>query len=792
MMVTRLLPVDARRWAIAATCLVVWLALGQLCLKATSQDALLGLRASEQQAKLVISWVQPAGSAWDAGIRRGAVVTDINGRAVTPPTSPAAVAGATSVRVRSQTGRMIPASVDAARSVSNGRRFSFLVLAAWFMAVGVAIFLLGMDLITGYIILGLSLSSAVALVAGIATPFGASWTLAIEHVAVISFAASVFLLFLAFPVNHLTRRWGRAAAACCLGVSAVLVGLYAWVVIFDPAAFEWLLPTELALMGVDFIAAGVVAISALVQKSAHQTARPALAIVALGMLAGLAPFYLLIIVPPLFDIKPLATVDSAVISIVLIPIGLGTAVLGWQFSDITRLARRSFVALTVWAALLSVYALGLSLFYHAVIGPNWHLSVLPWSVLAVLLIASTFPPAQYYLRCLLERFLFHDVYDYAAALEQLSNEIVHLHGVEAIATHILRRLMQLLDLRWAAITLGSSEEPQAQYCCGDRAPHALPASASHEALTANISAEGSDPTQLFIPLTSESEFVGTLAVGPKRHDTELLHDDRLLIATVAPLVGTALQNALLTRSLERQVAALAEREHELAALTTRLMEVQEDERRRIALDVHDDPLQRAILLKREMSDVSSCPQCLRSRQGVEEIGFSLRAICAGLRPPMLDDLGLIPALEWLVSDLSARSELAASLIVECESPIAFGRLQADLEVALYRIAQEALTNCLKHAYANQVWVVLGRDERRVWLRIADDGKGILSNAAPASTPDSSPHLGLLGMRERVRPWNGRVSVESAARGGTRVVTEVALRGTDEHIQPTMAYQSAHR
>ena len=99
-----------------------------------------------------------------------------------------------------------------------------------------------------------------------------------------------------------------------------------------------------------------------------------------------------------------------------------------------------------------------------------------------------------------------------------------------------------------------------------------------------------------MPLVADGLAIGTLAIGPRRHGVELLRDDRRLIITLAPLLATALQNSLLVQLLESQVAVLADREHALAALSTRLMQVQEGERRHLALDLHDDPLQRTIVL----------------------------------------------------------------------------------------------------------------------------------------------------------------------------------------------------
>jgi signal transduction histidine kinase len=244
----------------------------------------------------------------------------------------------------------------------------------------------------------------------------------------------------------------------------------------------------------------------------------------------------------------------------------------------------------------------------------------------------------------------------------------------------------------------------------------------------------------------------------------------------APVAAAALQNASLLRRSTTLAAALDERERDLAALTARLTGAQEEERRRIALELHDEPLQRAILLYRGISAAPEHPQAQRWLADVEEIVTSLRATCNGLRPRVLDDFGLVAGLEWLVNDARARSDVDIGLttaIADAASP--GGRLPAELELALYRIAQEALNNCLKHAEARRVSVTLWRAGGPIRLTVADDGKGFEETRRGGG---AGAHLGILGMRERLRPWNGFVTVGAGPKGGTVVVAELTLEGGD--------------
>jgi two-component system sensor histidine kinase DegS len=143
----------------------------------------------------------------------------------------------------------------------------------------------------------------------------------------------------------------------------------------------------------------------------------------------------------------------------------------------------------------------------------------------------------------------------------------------------------------------------------------------------------------------------------------------------------------------------------------------------------------------------------------------VRRLAVELRPAALDDFGLVPAIERLRDIVEEQSDLS----VDVESDLAGDRLPTDVETALYRIAQEAFTNVLKHAAGSRVAVRLSRREDTVTLVVHDDGIGF----DPANVRDGS--LGLLGMRERVALLGGRLSIESSEGAGTMVKAEVPVR-----------------
>jgi signal transduction histidine kinase len=141
---------------------------------------------------------------------------------------------------------------------------------------------------------------------------------------------------------------------------------------------------------------------------------------------------------------------------------------------------------------------------------------------------------------------------------------------------------------------------------------------------------------------------------------------------------------------------------------------------------------------------------------------SLRAICGGLRPPTLDDFGLAVALETLVANLRARAE-KMDIQYEPADDLLDVRLPPDLEIALYRAAQEGISNSLKHSASRSIRLVLERRANGIELAVSDDGSPRPASTAASSADVVSGGYGLAGIRERLAPWRGTVSLEHADR-----------------------------
>jgi two-component system sensor histidine kinase UhpB len=209
-------------------------------------------------------------------------------------------------------------------------------------------------------------------------------------------------------------------------------------------------------------------------------------------------------------------------------------------------------------------------------------------------------------------------------------------------------------------------------------------------------------------------------------------------------------------------------------LMDRVVSAQESERRRLAEDLHDLIGQNLTALGIDLTALKQRLEASGAADGaridvmrglVEKTIDAIRGVMTDLRPPELEEFGLAPALRWYAAEFSERTGLKAGVAWPGER-----RLPREIELALFRIAQEALTNVAKHAAASRVTIALAADAGRVRLVVEDDGCGIAATRA-ANDPGSAG-WGMAVMRERAVAAGGTMQVESAGRG-TRIVVELA-------------------
>jgi PAS domain S-box-containing protein len=206
---------------------------------------------------------------------------------------------------------------------------------------------------------------------------------------------------------------------------------------------------------------------------------------------------------------------------------------------------------------------------------------------------------------------------------------------------------------------------------------------------------------------------------------------------------------------------------------------QEEERERIARELHDDTIQYLVVLARQLDDLANSSKSMSKedkaslenlRQQTNSIMEGVRRLSHDLRPATLDRLGLVAALEWLASSI----EKLSGIDVKVEKSGAERRLPGEVELVMFRIAQEALSNVRRHSRANNAEVMVEFDDKKVRMTIRDNGKGF---ALPEKVDDllKKGKLGLAGMQERIQLLNGSLKIESQPGKGTTVVIEAPIQ-----------------
>ncbi len=238
----------------------------------------------------------------------------------------------------------------------------------------------------------------------------------------------------------------------------------------------------------------------------------------------------------------------------------------------------------------------------------------------------------------------------------------------------------------------------------------------------------------------------------------LLWQSLLLGITVAVIVVVRL------RVLERRSE---DAERQMRELSQQLVNAQEEERKNLSRELHDHVAQVLTALRMELGRVERlspgvAPVVAECRTLVDDMFRTVRSLALGLRPSMLDDFGLQAALEWHARDCMSRYAIDVDFQTEGD----FDRLPDKHRTCVYRVVQEATTNCVRHAGARHIQIRVTADGDHLRVRVSDDGRGL--------DPDQRPGLGLRGIDERVKELQGTMTIASGKTGGTTVLVGLPL------------------
>ncbi len=418
----------------------------------------------------------------------------------------------------------------------------------------------------------------------------------------------------------------------------------------------------------------------------------------------------------------------------LVPLALAFAILRYRLFDIDILINRTLVYGTLSALFIAVYIVvvgSLSALFHT--SGNLLISMLATGIVAVL-----FQPLRESLQRGVNRLMYGERDEPYAVLSRLGQRLEATLAGEAVLPTIVETVAQALKLPYAAIALTADGRLQT-------------------AATYPSSAVGGPPSSaLRLPLVYQHETLGELVVAPRAGEDKLSSADLSLLNDLARQAGIAAHAVRLATDLQRS--------------RERLVTTREEERRRIRRDLHDGlgPALASLTLKLDATrnllsrDPQAADQLLAELKTQTQHAIAdIRRLVYDLRPPALDELGLVAAIR----ERAMQYDNLDGLRVCVDAPEYLPSLPAAVEVATYRIALEALTNAARHAQARACVLSLCLNGG-LEIEVMDDGVGM--------GPDTRSGVGLASMRERAAELGGTCVIEPRPGGGTRVLARLPL------------------
>jgi len=535
--------------------------------------------------------------------------------------------------------------------------------------------------------------------------------------------------------------------------------------------------------------AGVVVAAALL-ADAYRTApseeeRRRVRLVVLGTLLGAAPGVVLSLLPETFGParRFFVTWEATLPFLLLIPVAYVLAILRHDLLRVERLANRGVVHLVVFSIVLVLYvalALGLPL-------------VAPWAdgpalrALIVLLVALLFGPMRRRLQGFADRVFYGGWYDYRSVLGEMTRALAGIVDADTLADLLGRRLPQILRVEGATLLMPGGElgleGTSDRGWPGEPFPGTLDRGgalglalvrASRPLTSAELAAAAEGPSeddqawlrrpeiQLWVPLVLRDALQGILLLGAKPGGEPFDAEDRRLLGTLAWSAAVAVESV-------RLFSALRRRAEEVNQLYSQLLQSREEERKRLARELHDRVIQDLVnlnyFLEVGVVDAASKATVDAARARLRGVIDGLRQVSTELRPGALDDLSLGHAVQGYLEEARGKYGLKISLRLPPGPQDRLEALPEPVRVSLFRVLQEAIQNVHRHARASRVEVDLAADGEAVALEVRDDGRGFQCPPELGGFVRQR-HFGLAGAQERMALVGGRLELASGPGRGT--------------------------
>jgi two-component system NarL family sensor kinase len=668
------------------------------------------------------------------------------------------------VVVRQATGRIVTATAQDVGRV--GEAWPLLLLSPWFFLFGVLLLLRAKPALIGVMAFALfGLAAEVLALGPIADCNRFALGPMAERVVIPCFGASFAGFFLIYPTVRILRPHLWAAAFLPAALAAAL-GILGTAV---PSIYPFSNTAWLALL-MFYLALGVgLAVQAFVRPP-DAAARRGLRAIAVATALAVLPFVTLSLAPLLLGLPQLLHAEHAALAAAWLPSGYSYATLRHDALKV-QFVQRWLAHGVLCTGMICLYGLvAFAFFLQTGLRPLSSPDLAVLTVLLAVVVSGSFPRLYLSLQRAVDQRLFKDDGDYYESLCVLSERMSTGAMPESQVDTLPATLKDLMKLEFVSLFERRHGNLRMRGSAGT-APDDLLRTADcalgcvHDPrrLMTRLTSGG---IVLLAPLATQGVTVGCLCLGSKQNGEPLRVRDEKPLLTLAGHLAMTILTVQLTDELRSQFAMLD-------ALHSRLEGAQEQERERQASEIHDGSLQTALHLQRLITEDADARTVALQLDLSRMLVTQLRTVCMKVRPVTFDEFGLAAALEVLVIDL--RRHTCHEILVDADPAIAAISLPANVQSVLYRAAQEALNNALKHAQAATLLVTLRYDTGAVELCVADDGCGF---SVPSSLDClvAAGHLGLAGLQQCVRRSEGFLEVASQLKLGTTVKVRLSVPG----------------
>jgi signal transduction histidine kinase len=568
------------------------------------------------------------------------------------------------------------------------------------------------------------------------------WAMDLSVICLYLSAPLGFHYYLTFPV-YLGAAQQRKIALVLVYLGALL-SIAAWLVRIDNAVRLGVIHTIVVYTA----AMGLVCYSYFFKAVPDERRR--LRILLLGTILAGVPAILFYLVPTFLGFPHRMPLWLVGLFTVIAPIAYYYAILRHNLFEIDRLLNRTLVYAILSLGILILYLGPFLLIYRLTSG-----DILAQTMVAAgltLIVGLAFGRTRLFVQRLVDRLFYGGWYDFPSVIETISDALSRSTQRSQVEDVLIVQVSDLMQLHPGQLWIGGPDQT-------------LP----HKKIG----------RQIQFAFDLQNQYQGIWTISPRRDGDDFSDSDRRILSTLAHQAEIALNNVLLIETLQKQLS-------EIRKTQRQLLRSREEERSRLARELHDGPIQTLVGLNlqlglnlveqtgetRNSKAETSSPfsqSLLEMRKDVKALLGELRTVCAELRPPMLDAIGLGAAIRALSEDWTQENGIAVQL--ELPGDDRFRSLPEEVRVNLYRVIQEALTNAARHASPGQVYISLVREEAFWQLLIKDDGCGFV----PPFSPDeltAKGHFGLAGIQERVDLIGGKLELKSAPDEGTEVLVTI--------------------